>query len=134
MKTLTVKWLQKKQACSNGIKWLKEKFGKKADVSKVKSALVKNKKWAWLEWLFYEGKLDGEYKSFYENGKLLEHCFYKGGKLNGEYKWFWANGKLEEHCFYKDGELDGEYKSFRDNGKLEEHCFYKDGELIKEVK
>jgi antitoxin component YwqK of YwqJK toxin-antitoxin module len=68
---------------------------------------------------------EGEYKKWYENGKLDVHCFYNDRKLNGEYKHWNENGQLLNHCFYKQGKKEGEYKSWYDNGQLAEHCFYR---------
>ena len=49
-----------------------------------------------------DGKKEGEYKSWHENGKLCQHCFYKDGKREGEYKLWHDNGQLYLHCLYKD--------------------------------
>ncbi len=61
--------------------------------------------------LFYSGyKWEGEYKSWYENGQLWEHCFFnKNGNMEGEYKSWYKNGKLYRHYLYKNGEIVKDY-------------------------
>ena len=78
------------------------------------------------------GKKQGEYRSWWDNGTLKEHCFLKDGELQGEYRSWCENGTLKEHCFFKDGKLQGEYKEWYDNGTLGLHCFFKDGKIIEE--
>ena len=75
----------------------------------------------------------GEFKSWYNDGRLSVHCFYNDeGNLEGEFKSWWWNGQLAIHCFYNgtngDPEkgLKGEYKSWHDNGQLWVRCFYDD--------
>jgi hypothetical protein len=82
------------------------------------------------EFTIINGKLDGEYKEWWENGQPYIHCTYKNGELEGEYKMFYENGQLGEHSFFKEGEEHGEYKSWWENGKLSNHFFYQDSEVI----
>jgi len=83
------------------------------------------------EYYEIDGKKDGEYKMWYENGRPFIHCFYKNGKCDGEYKMQYENGQLAEHCCFTNGELDGEFKSWNRNGQLDIHRHYKDGVEIK---
>lgn len=71
-----------------------------------------------------DGKRDGEYKEWYENGQPFVYCNYKDGELDGEYK-RWHQGQLLEHCYHKNGKLDGEYKSWNNDGQLHFHYYYK---------
>jgi hypothetical protein len=70
---------------------------------------------------------DGEFKWWFKNGQLGNHCWYKKGKLDGEYKLWWSNGQSRQHCWCKDDLLDGEYREWYENGQLFKHCWYKDG-------
>ena len=81
-------------------------------------------------YFYKDGKLHGEYKSWYNNGQPGSHYFYKDGKLRGEYKSWYDNGQPGSHYFYKNGRLHGEYKNWHDNGQLERHCFYKGGKQV----
>jgi antitoxin component YwqK of YwqJK toxin-antitoxin module len=72
----------------------------------------------------------GEYKSWYLNGKLLQHCFYVDGNIHGEYKEWHYNGQLSTHCFYVDDKKQGEFKSWNLNGQLWVHCYFVDDNKV----
>lgn len=73
------------------------------------------------KWLFYHtdgktvmseenyknGKLDGEYKTFYNNGAPTEIATYKNGLLNGNYKKYAIKGFIYQDFNYVDGKLNG---------------------------
>lgn len=73
------------------------------------------------KWLFYHedgktvmseenyvnGKLDGEYKTFYKSGKATEVAYYKNGLLDSVYKKYSIKGHLYQHFTYKLGKLNG---------------------------
>jgi antitoxin component YwqK of YwqJK toxin-antitoxin module len=88
----------------------------------------------WQECFYKKGKLEGEYKSWHENGQPFGHSFYKDGECEGEFKKWYENGQLWEECFYKKNKRDGEYKEWYGNGRLVEHHIYKDGILIERIK
>ena len=52
---------------------------------------------------------EGEFKSWYETGKMYKHCFYKNSKLEGEFKRWHENGEFFIHCLFKDGEVIKDY-------------------------
>ena len=52
---------------------------------------------------YIDNKLNGEYESYYRNGKLSCKCTYIDDKLNGEYKSYYDDGKLFCTCTYIDG-------------------------------
>jgi hypothetical protein len=85
------------------------------------------------EFTVVNGKLEGEFKDWFDNGQLYEYFFFKNGEKHGEYKSWHVNGLLYKHYFYKDGELDGEIKMWYSNGKLEEHHIYKEDEPIETI-
>jgi antitoxin component YwqK of YwqJK toxin-antitoxin module len=87
------------------------------------------------EHAFYEnGERNGEFKIMYSDGQLFKHSSYKNGKSNGECKQWHFNGQLSEHVFYENDKLNGEYKEWFPNGKLWKHAFYKDGKEIEAKK
>jgi antitoxin component YwqK of YwqJK toxin-antitoxin module len=51
-----------------------------------------------------------------------------GNKWNGEYMSWWHNGKVCTKTTYKNDKLDGEWEYWNEHGTLKEKCFYKDGE------
>lgn len=68
---------------------------------------------------------DGDYKSYYVNGKIKQSGFYKNGKGEGEFKYYFENGKMKAICFVKEDKKEGEWKEYFENGKLAEIGFYK---------
>jgi len=73
------------------------------------------------KWLFYhpdgksvmseenyvDGKLDGDYKTFYPSGAPTEITFYKNGVLHGNYKKYSVKGFLYQDFNYSRGKLNG---------------------------
>ena len=54
----------------------------------------------------------------------------KNGKLNGKYISWYNNGNMKLKCNYVDGELDGKLEKRDVNGKEEIICTYKNGKMI----
>jgi antitoxin component YwqK of YwqJK toxin-antitoxin module len=75
------------------------------------------------------GKLNGLYREYFENGNINKKCMCKDDKINGKNKEYYENGKLKIDSNYKDGKIDGEYKLYYENGKLEMDSNYKDGKI-----
>jgi antitoxin component YwqK of YwqJK toxin-antitoxin module len=81
-----------------------------------------------------EGKMIGKERIgkwvYYTNGKQIvaeEH--YENGRLSGEYKIFYPNGKLTETSHFKDGKLHGNSKRYSDAGVLLDDLMYVNGEI-----
>jgi len=49
------------------------------------------------------GKKEGVYKSYHDNGQLFQEVNFINGKENGIYKSYWDNGQLLEEVNYIDG-------------------------------
>jgi antitoxin component YwqK of YwqJK toxin-antitoxin module len=81
-----------------------------------------------------EGKVvdkqfEGEWKYYHEDSPAIMTIeFYKNGKLSGNRKVFYKNGKIAEEVMYKDGKRDGVYKSYTEDGIILEETIYKNGE------
>lgn len=96
-----------------------------------------------LEENYIDGKLSGENKIFYKNGKLTELSHYKEGKLHGNSKRYSDEGKLMGDLNYVNGELGGEAIFYDTNGQVKRKGqyeadlkvgvweFYTDGVLTK---
>ena len=92
--------------------------------------------------------LNGDYKVFYEDGKLTKHSLYKDGKLHGNSKKYSPESILIEDVNYVNGQLHGFAAFYEDNGNLKQKGmyeedlkvgpweFFEDGELseTKEIK
>jgi hypothetical protein len=55
------------------------------------------------------------------------------GQKQGEYKRWWTNGNINEHCFNVDHELHGEAKYWNEDGKLEHHDFWVHGKVYRDL-
>jgi len=64
------------------------------------------------------GKKNGIYRSFHENGQIYEESNYLDGKLNGIKNTYNKNGNIESECIYIDGKENGIYKEYRITGEL----------------
>ena len=66
------------------------------------------------------------------NGQFSMEGKIKNGKKDGLWKYYHENGQLQEEETYKDDELDGPYKDYspNGNGQIQSEGTYKDGELI----
>ena len=67
---------------------------------------------------YYNDKLNGIKKDFFENGKTKRIVFYKEGKLNGSHKQFNDEGKLITDLNFKEGKNDGIWIYYFDDGKI----------------
>jgi antitoxin component YwqK of YwqJK toxin-antitoxin module len=76
---------------------------------------------------YRDGKLEGEYRSWYGNGMIETLEFYKRGKLEGEQKYWHSNGQLFRHLFYRDGKPEGNSKTWHKNGQIWGKDFYRNG-------
>jgi hypothetical protein len=52
-----------------------------------------------------EGRYQGEYKHWHNNGQLWENCFCVDNELHGECKIWNGYGTLISHYFYVNGEV-----------------------------
>ena len=76
------------------------------------------------------GQVQGEYKSYHENGHLRSLVCYKDDILQGRYTSYHDNGQMEYSCIMADGELHGEFKRWNSSGLLRMHMLYDQGEII----
>lgn len=72
-----------------------------------------------------KGERTGPWKYYYENGNVKEVCTFKNDKLDGEYFKYYNNGKPMEHLFYKEGKYDGFQSVYYSNGSLKNTYNYK---------
>ena len=70
------------------------------------------------------GRIQGEYKQWWDTGQLWEHSYYVDSQRQGEYKEYYENGTLKFHLFYNKGWYHGEYKECWADGQILSHCFY----------
>ena len=84
-------------------------------------------------WLNDNGQYHGEFKWWYIDGQLYEHCFYVNDKLHGEFEKWYENGQIYAHCFYVNGQKHGEHKLWWGDGQLSSHGFYVNGDVVRDL-
>ncbi len=68
---------------------------------------------------FKNGERDGLTEQFYnDTGKLRVSANYKNGVLDGKFKAYYPNGNLQGEVTYKNGEMNGEYKEYNENKSI----------------
>jgi hypothetical protein len=83
---------------------------------------------------YRNGKRDGLWEAYWDNGQLRYIRTYKNGVSVGDRESYYKNGKLWMKGTYKDGKKDGVVEWYHENGRLVKKFTYKNGELIKEEK
>jgi antitoxin component YwqK of YwqJK toxin-antitoxin module len=85
---------------------------------------------------YRNGKRNGFYRKWFENGQLREECIYIEDKLDGEFKEFWEDGTLHGGGNFKNGKPIGEHRYYNEKGVLVNEEFYSEsfenyqGELL----
>ncbi|MDP5105796.1 MAG: hypothetical protein NWQ31_06465 [Polaribacter sp.] len=65
----------------------------------------------------FNGKNEGDYRSFYNDGQPYEIKEYKNNRVHGRHLMYWKNGKLKADYFYKEGKMEGNQKKWYKDGK-----------------
>tara|TARA_Y100000816_G_scaffold284134_1_gene261878 strand:- start:2455 stop:2934 length:480 start_codon:yes stop_codon:yes gene_type:complete len=65
-----------------------------------------------------DGKTNGPYKVFGEDGRLLDKGYFKNGLKHGKVESFWKDGSISAITNYDEGIQSGEFKSYYLSGKL----------------
>ncbi len=101
---ITKQWLEEMEACEDGLIWFEENFPEYGPtVEKLKEKLIEKKKYNWLEWLFENAKLSGEFVWYHPNGQVEVKRTYHEGKLEGECVRYHPNGQVEVKRTYHEG-------------------------------
>lgn len=75
------------------------------------------------------GKFEGEYKGYYQNGNLRIEGTYKNDLKNGLWKEFNEQGNLINEYSIINGELEGKFTTYHPEGKIKSSSIYKNGLL-----
>jgi antitoxin component YwqK of YwqJK toxin-antitoxin module len=73
-----------------------------------------------------EGKLDGAFISYYENGQIEEITNYAHGKEQGDWKLFDAEGFLKVKAVYSEGAIMGKLTEYHPDGKTISKLYFFD--------
>ena len=75
------------------------------------------------------GKRDGKWTTWYDNGEKLAQKKFKNGKKVGRWREWYDDGQIKVVDFYKDGKLDGNSSKWDKNGQKTFEATYTDGKL-----
>ena len=67
---------------------------------------------------YKDGKEDGLFEGFFENGQLKEKGNYKNGSPHGLFEEFFKDGQLKHRRIYKNGTYEGPFEYFDEDGNL----------------
>ena len=73
------------------------------------------------------GKLNGLWTFYRENGQLMSKSIFTDGKRDGVYEEYHETGELKELKIYKDGKLDGQEEEYYKNGRFKYYGKYENG-------
>lgn len=82
------------------------------------------------EGAYKDGRKDGTFKWYDDEGRVKEEKSYKGGKLDGAHKTYYPTGAVEREVNYHDGKQDGKELSYDFDGTLRRDHTYKDGKQV----
>lgn len=77
------------------------------------------------------GKREGQWQSFFENGSLQSENKYVKGILSGKTAAYYPNGNLNYVGLYINDLKDGVWYFYLENGTLDKEVVFKEGEKIK---
>ena len=76
------------------------------------------------------GKRDGFWESYYENGQLNWKGNYKDDCLDGPWEYYYDNGQLSYKGNYIGGKEDGIFEHYKENGRFHKKEKWKNGKVI----
>ncbi len=77
----------------------------------------------------YDGPKEGDLKSYYPGGGIMEEAHYKNGKLNGVRVLYDASGHVISKENLVDGLFEGSYTSYYPDGQIKSQGQYKHNEM-----
>lgn len=72
---------------------------------------------------------EGMYKSFDDDGKLIEEATYANGELHGERRLYYADGSVQSIETFEYGQHNGRFLNFHENGKVQLQGKYLNGNM-----
>ena len=75
---------------------------------------------------FNNGKPEGKWIEYYENGQIMTEGTYKSGLLDGLFLYYFDNGQLREKSMLVNGKWDGEFTEYFRGGQLKVEKSYKE--------
>lgn len=75
------------------------------------------------------GKMDGKYVRFYQDGTTAEETLYKAGLREGTRSMYLEDGTLISKTDYSNDEMSGEHTVYHQNGKIQTTSTYENGKV-----
>jgi antitoxin component YwqK of YwqJK toxin-antitoxin module len=85
-----------------------------------------DKRW---EYDCINGKKEGIYCIFHNNGSIMARSEMKKDEFNGKRECWYNNGTIESIEYYENDELHGKCKYWDSGGNLIKECYYEEGQL-----
>jgi len=79
-----------------------------------------------MEVFLFNNNWDGSIIFLYEDNQKYGSGQYKNGKRNGRWSWWYENGRNKEIIYWESGKKVGSYKKWYENGKLASKIYYDD--------
>jgi uncharacterized protein len=76
-----------------------------------------------------QGKMDGEWTYYHQNGKVREKSHYVNGMMEGEAAYWFDNGEKRAVYMYKADKMNGDFEEYEYHGGLESKGTYVNGKL-----
>jgi antitoxin component YwqK of YwqJK toxin-antitoxin module len=99
-------------------------IGKGASKELIKETTYYPNKQAQMEGTYREGKRDGKWMYWYENGKVWSDGTFILGKSDGKRTTYFENGKVRYEGFYKEDMRVGKWRFFDENGRMLQEVDY----------
>lgn len=100
------------------------------DLKGKKQGEAEIKRKTYREVFFYkDDKREGKVRR-YNDGTLLMEKTYENDHLEGEHKSYFKNGIVRRHCFYRKGNIHGKVTLNRNDGTISEIKEYKKGRQV----
>ena len=80
-----------------------------------------------VEYDVVKGRKHGEFRLYYETGKLEIEGRIENNRNTGIWKYYYSNGKLESEGYFKNDLVDGKWIWYYENGELKEVSEFKEG-------
>ncbi len=87
-------------------------------IERYKNGVIK------MRGILKNGKREGLWKSWYEDGTLWSETTFKEGIKNGATTTYYPNGKKRYEGFYKDDDESGKWIYWRENGEIQSNKNY----------
>ena len=100
-----------------------------ADDQRFSGLVYENYESRKLRYEVIDGKKNGRYESYYENGQLKRKTTFKNDKYHGQYSEYYENGQLAIETSFDQGRYDGQVLMYFEDGTMQAKGMRLDGEF-----